>query len=169
MTPFGRKDALETKSHWRGTLIANLAVLCVFLLGVYHVGFDVLRLQFARDPFTVRLELASAGGLYPRSEVTYRGTLVGKVTAIRLRPPGEGGGVVASLRLDEGTKVPADTDAVVSDLSPAGEQFVDLRPRSAAGPFLAAGSVIPASRTSTPVPTAVLMRNLAQVLNQVES
>jgi phospholipid/cholesterol/gamma-HCH transport system substrate-binding protein len=160
-----RRGRGETRARWKGTLIANLAVLCVFLLGVYHVGFDVLRLQLARQPFTVRLELASAGGLYPRSEVTYRGTLVGKVTRIALRPEG----VVAYLRLDEGTKIPDDADAVVSDLSPAGEQFVDLRPRRATGPFLGSGSVIPASRSSTPVPTAVLMRNLAQVLNQVES
>lgn len=163
------RAALGGGTRWKTTLIANLAVLCVFLVGVYHVGFDVLRLQFARQPFTVRLELPTAGGLYPRSEVTYRGTLVGKVTRIRLKPVGQGDGVTAYLRLDEGTKIPQDTDAVVSDLSPAGEQFVDLRPRRATGPFLAAGSVIPANRSSTPIPTAVLMRNLAQVLDQVES
>lgn len=149
----------------RGTLIANFAVLMVFVLGVYHVGFDVLRLQLGRQPFTVQLELASSGGLYPRSEVTYRGTLVGKVDKIRLRPSG----AVAFLRLDEGTKIPVDTDAVVADLSAAGEQFVDLRPRTEAGPFLSQGSVIPVSRASTPVPTAILMRNISRLLDQVDS
>lgn len=147
----------------RGTLIANLAVLVVLVVGVYHVGFNILRLQIGRDPYTVHLRLATSGGLFERSEVAYRGKLVGNVTDVRL----DGPGVIADLRLDEGTRIPADLDAAVSNLSAAGEQFVDLRPRSTAGPYLAAGSVIPAERTSTPVTTAVLVRNVAELLDQV--
>lgn len=149
----------------RGTIIANLAVLVVLFVGLWHVGFNILRLQVGREPFTVSVELAESGGLYPRSEVTYRGTVVGKVAAIRLRP----GGVVADLKIDEGTNIPADTDAVVSNLSPAGEQFVDFRPRTSAKPYLGPGSVVPQSRTTTPVSTARLIRDVAVLLDQVDT
>lgn len=149
----------------RGTLLANLAVLLVLVLGVYHVGINVLRLQIGREPFTVHVELTEAGGVYPRSEVTYRGKLVGRVADVRLRP----GGVVVDLRLDEGTKVPADTDAVVANLSAAGEQFVDLRPRRNDGPVLRGGDVIPVERTAVPISTAAVVRNVTKLLNQVNS
>jgi phospholipid/cholesterol/gamma-HCH transport system substrate-binding protein len=149
----------------RGTLLANLAVLLVLLVGVYHVGVGVLRLQIGRHPFTVQMQLTEAGGIYPRSEVSYRGKLVGRVTDVRLRP----GGVAVDLRLDEGTKVPRDTDAVVASLSAAGEQFVDLRPRTGAGPFLAGGDVIPVERTAIPISTAAVVRDVTKLLNQVDS
>lgn len=147
----------------RGTLLANIAVLAVLLLGVYHVGFNILRLQIARDPFGVTLQLASSGGLYERSEVTYRGKMIGSVSDIALVP----GGVEVGLRIDKGTRIPADLDAVVGNLSPAGEQFVDLRPRVDAGPMLHAGSVIPRSRTKLPVPIPVVVRDVAELLDQI--
>jgi phospholipid/cholesterol/gamma-HCH transport system substrate-binding protein len=147
----------------RGTLLANIAVLLVLALGVYHVAFNVLRLQIGKRPFTVHLELASSGGLYPRSEVAYRGKIVGRVADVQLRP----GGVTADLTIDRGTKVPIDTDAAVAELSPAGEQFVDLRPRTANPPYLAEGGVIPVARTSVPLPIAVVVRDVAQLLDQI--
>lgn len=149
----------------RGTLLANLAVLLVLVLGIYHVGFDILRLQIARHPFQVSLRLASSGGLYPRSEVTYRGRLVGTVSGIDL----VGDGVVVKLSIDQGTRVPADLDAVVADLSPAGEQFVDLRPRVNSGPILRAGSVIPRERTSVPPTIPVVIRDVSKLLDQFDN
>ncbi len=149
----------------RGTLIANLAVLLVLFLGVYHVGINILRLPIGQSPFTVQVELTEAGGIYPRSEVNYRGKLVGRVTDVQLRP----GGVVVDLRLDEGTKVPSDTDAVVSNLSAAGEQFVDLRPRRSDGPILRAGDVIPVERTAIPLSTAAVVRDVTKLLDQVNT
>lgn len=149
----------------RGTLVANLAVLLVLFVGVYHVGINVLRLPIGKDPFTVHVELSAAGGVYPRSEVNYRGKLIGRVTDVRLRP----GGVVADLSIDEGTKVPVDTDAVVANLSAAGEQFVDLRPRRNDGPVLGDGDVIPVERSAIPISTAAVVRDVTKLLDQVNS
>jgi len=149
----------------RGTLIANLAVVLVLLVGIYHVGFGILRLQVGRHPFTVAMQLPASGGLYPRSEVTYRGKVIGSVSSVRLVPSG----VVVEMRIDAGTRIPADLDAVVADLSPAGEQFVDLRPRVDAGPILHGGSVIPVDRTSAPLPIAVVIRDVSRLLDQVDS
>lgn len=147
----------------RGTMLANIAVLLVLAVGLYHVAFDVLRLQVGKRPYTVHLQLASSGGLYPRSEVAYRGKIVGRVTDVHLTPSG----VLADLSIDRGTKIPADLDAAVAELSPAGEQFVDLRPRTASPPYLAAGSLIPVARTSVPVPVAVVVHDAAKLLDQV--
>lgn len=146
-----------------GTGMANIAVLVVLLVGVYHVGFNILRLNIARDPFPVTLQLASSGGLYERSEVTYRGKLVGSVTDIDL----VGNGVEVTLRIDKDQKIPVDLDAVVANLSPAGEQFVDLRPRTDQAPFLRSGDVIPRSRTTVPVPVPVVVRDVAKFLDQI--
>ncbi|MGQ0847316.1 MAG: MCE family protein [Sporichthyaceae bacterium] len=147
----------------RGTLIANVSVLLVLLVGVYHVGFNIMRLQIGRDPFPVTLQMPTSGGLYERSEVTYRGKLVGQVADIRL----VGSGVEVKLRIDKGTKIPADLDAVVANLSPAGEQFVDLRPRVVGGPLLRAGSVITADRSTVPVPVATVVKDVATLLDQI--
>jgi phospholipid/cholesterol/gamma-HCH transport system substrate-binding protein len=147
----------------RGTLLANIAVLLVLALGLYHVAFDVLRLQVGKRPYTVHLQLNSSGGLYPRSEVAYRGKIVGRVTDVHLAP----GGVLADLSIDRGTQIPVDLDAAVAELSPAGEQFVDLRPRTANPPYLAPGAVIPAARTTVPISVAVVVHDAAQLLDQV--
>lgn len=149
----------------RGTLLANVAVLLVLAVGLYHVAFDVLRLQIGKRPFSVHLELTSSGGLYPRSEVAYRGKIVGRVADVKLTP----GGVTADLTIDRGTRIPADTDAAVAELSPAGEQFVDLRPRTANPPYLSEGSVIPVTRTSVPLPIARVVHDTVQLLNQVDT
>jgi phospholipid/cholesterol/gamma-HCH transport system substrate-binding protein len=149
----------------RGNLLANLAVLLVLVVGVYHVGFNILRLQLARHPFTVALQLPASGGLYPRSEVTYRGKLVGQVSDLKLVPDG----VVASLKIDQGTRIPADLDAAVADLSPAGEQFVDLRPRVDTGPLLHDGSVIDRTRTSLPLTVPVVVRDVSRLLDQFDN
>ncbi|MGQ0464579.1 MAG: MlaD family protein [Sporichthyaceae bacterium] len=147
----------------RGTLIANVAVLLVLVVGMYHVGLNILRLQIGRDPFPVTLQLSTSGGLYERSEVAYRGKRVGSVTAIDLVP----NGVEVRLRIDKGTEIPADLDAVVANLSPAGEQFVDLRPRVDDGPLLRAGSVIPRERTEVPLTVAAVVRDVAKLLDQI--
>jgi phospholipid/cholesterol/gamma-HCH transport system substrate-binding protein len=56
--------------------------------------------------------------------------------------------------------VPADLQAVVANRSAVGEQFVDLRPNADKGPYLEAGSIIPASRTKTPISTERVIGDL---------
>ena len=56
-------------------------------------------------------------------------------------------GVAAVLSLNSDVKIPADLDAEVHSVSAVGEQFVQLLPRSADGPVLKNGDVIPQDRT----------------------
>ena len=52
--------------------------------------------------YRVTVQLPETGGLYPRSNVTYRGTQVGIVKSVNLTDTG----VAAELSLDSGIKIP---------------------------------------------------------------
>lgn len=95
---------------------------------------------------SVKLQLPTTGGLYEFSNVTYRGTQVGKVTDIR--PTREG--VTVTMSLDTSPRIPADLQANVRSVSAVGEQYVDLVPASDSGPYLEDGSVIAADNDSIP-------------------
>ena len=76
------------------------------------------------------MELPEAAGLYPRGNVTYRGTQVGTVKSVNLTDTG----VEAVLSLDSDIKIPADLEAEVHSQSAVGELYVTLLPRSGEGP-----------------------------------
>ena len=59
--------------------------------------------------------------------------------------------VVAELALDEDAEVPLASDFWVRNLSAVGEQYLDVRPRTADGPFVEDGTVIAAGQTSLPL------------------
>jgi phospholipid/cholesterol/gamma-HCH transport system substrate-binding protein len=96
--------------------------------------------------------------------VAYRGVQVGKVTSIDLHTDG----VTATLSINSGTKVPDNVAAHVYDLSAVGEQYVDLDPPKSPSPaYLHGGSVIPESRTTTPLETATVLYDLEQFLDSI--
>jgi phospholipid/cholesterol/gamma-HCH transport system substrate-binding protein len=143
-----------------------LAFVLVTILGVGYVSVRYLGAGalFGAGPYPVTLQLTDSGGIFTGADVTYRGVSVGRVGPIRLTTQG------VDVQLDiepDAPPIPADSDAVVSNLSVIGEQFVDLRPVRGDGPTLRAGSVIPASRTSTPVPIGDLIAHLDTFLRSV--
>lgn len=113
--------------------------------------------------FTVVAELPNAGGIFPNAEVAERGVDVGKVGAITLTRRG----AAVHLQINAGERIPADSFAHVANLSAVGEEYVNLVPPNARGPYLHAGSVIPASRTSVPLSDATLLENLNTLVNSV--
>jgi phospholipid/cholesterol/gamma-HCH transport system substrate-binding protein len=96
--------------------------------------------------YRVTVELPESGGLYPRGNVTYRGTQVGIIKSVNVTDTG----VAAELSLDSGIKIPADVEAEVHSQSAVGELYVTLLPRSGGGPVLRDGDVIPQDRTRVP-------------------
>src|SRR6478735_7209484 len=108
-----------------------------------------------RLPRTVWIQLAIlaavtviAGGVYPTSVVTYRGSEVGRVTSVDVTRDG----VRAVLKLDSSTKIPSDVHAEVHSRSAIGEQFVQLIPAAeeSDAATLRAGDVIPVDRVAVP-------------------
>lgn len=112
---------------------------------------------------TVTLQLPSGGGLYRFSNVTYRGVQVGKVTALRLTPQG----AEATLSLNTSPPIPANLRAEVHSASAIGEQYVDLRPLTAAGPYLGDGSVIPAGRSTVPQAVGPMLDNVSALVGSI--
>jgi phospholipid/cholesterol/gamma-HCH transport system substrate-binding protein len=143
-----------------------MAFVVLALVGISFVGFRYVGLgdMLLGGAYSVRADFATAGGIFTNAAVTYRGVQVGRVGELTLRPDG----VRVELRLDRGTEVPANTRAVVSNRSAVGEQYVDLRPEDDAKPYLAEGTVIPKSRTATPLPVETLLLNLDKVVGSVD-
>ena len=128
----------------------QLAVFTVIALvaGTFMaVGYIRLPAMLGFGRYTVTMELPRSGGLYPSSNVTYRGTKVGKVESVRL---GEHGGVQAELSLKSGIDIPSDLTAEVHSQSALGEQYVALLPREGTAAPLKDGDVIAMKDTSVP-------------------
>jgi phospholipid/cholesterol/gamma-HCH transport system substrate-binding protein len=112
---------------------------------------------------TVTLELPATGGLYRFANVTYRGVQVGKVTAVGL----SANGAKATLSLGASPKIPANLHAAVRSVSAVGEQYVDLQPRTEAGPFLRDGSVIAMHDTTIPQAVGPMLDQVSALIKSI--
>lgn len=130
-------------------LVSAFALVAILVLSVSYLYSGVLNRSVTRHPDTITVALAETGGLFPGSGVTYRGVRVGTVDDIVLTDDG----VSVRARLDTTRNIPADSEAVVRSLSPAGEQFLDIQPRSEGAPYLTNGTLF--GRTDTATPTSV--------------
>lgn len=146
-----------------------IQVLVFAVVGVLAVGYTAMRYggigaSVLNPGYDVKLDLASGGGIFDNSEVTYRGVTVGKVTGMQLTRTG----LEVDLHInDSAPQIPADLTASVADRSAVGEQYVDLVPNTGSGPFLADGSTIEQRDTQIPLPTNNLLTNLNGLANSV--
>ena len=123
------------------------SVLAVVALGIMVFSYMGLPAILGVGVYGVTLELPESGGLYPRGNVTYRGTHVGIVKSLNITDTG----VAANLRLDSDIPIPADVEAEVHSQSAVGELYVQLIPRSGDGPKLKDGDVIAQDRARVPI------------------
>ena len=140
-------------------------IVTVLGLGYAMASYVGLGPIFGIGQYNVSVNLPAAGGLYANAAVTERGVTVGKVDGIHLSPAGHG--VVADISLNNGTKIPSDLRAAVANTSAVGEQYLELTPNTSAGPYLTAGSVIPAGEVSLPPDPATTLANLNTLLKSV--
>jgi phospholipid/cholesterol/gamma-HCH transport system substrate-binding protein len=138
--------------------LVAFAVIAVVVLAYTAFHYASLGRYFGlRGYYTVQLDLSNAGGIFPNGDVTYRGVSVGRVGTLQLTPTG----VVADLNISSSAPpIPARLHAVVADLSAVGEEYVDLRPLTTEGPYLAAGSVIPRQATTIPLPVTSVLNSV---------
>lgn len=142
-------------------LFAMIAVVGIVYVGGTYAGLDRL---FGARGYRVTVRLADSGGIFPNAEVTYRGVTVGRVERLVLSDDG----VDVVLDIDDGgPPIPADTNAIVTNRSAVGEQYVDLQPSHDHGPYLADGSTVPRSRTRTPSGPEVLLSNVDSLVTSV--
>jgi phospholipid/cholesterol/gamma-HCH transport system substrate-binding protein len=136
-----------------------LVFLLVAVAGIVYTGLRYAGLDAALGigGYPVTVQLGEGGGLFTNAEVTYRGMPVGSVTGMHLTADG----VSADLRIhSDAPSIPDDLQAVVTDRSAVGEQYLDLRPATASGPYLRAGSVIARNRTALPPSTQSVLTGL---------
>lgn len=143
--------------------------LAIFTI-VGIIGVVVMVLTYIQAPtllgigrMTVTLELPAAGGLYQFSNVTYRGVQVGKVTSVALTSHG----AKATLSLGSSQKIPANLQAEVRSVSAVGEQYVDLRPRTDAPPYLHNGSIIAMRDATIPQPVGPLLDRTDTLIDSI--
>lgn len=146
---------LTTVTRVKLAVFAVLAVAVIAYTGLHYA--NVGRYFGVPGYYVVKADLPSAGGLYSNANVTYRGVSVGRVGAITLA----GSGVQADLDISNSAPpIPRNSEVVVADLSAVGEQYADLRPRVAAGPYLAAGDTIGAADTQVPAPVTDVLSSV---------
>ncbi|MBE9374957.1 MCE family protein [Saccharopolyspora sp. HNM0983] len=136
-----------------------IAFVAIALVGVSYAGarYAGLDRMFGSRGYEVTVELERTGGVFDNAEVTYRGVPVGRVGELDLTRTG----VEVPLDIESSAPpIPSDVEAVVANRSAVGEQYVDLRPRSAGGPHLHDGSVIRSDAARIPLPVETLMTNL---------
>ncbi|WP_420040046.1 MlaD family protein [Gordonia sp. MP11Mi] len=87
---------------------------------------------------TSTLVVAQSNSLVAGSRVLLRGLEVGTVTDVRLVPDG----VEIEFRLDESSRVPRDSNFRIEQLSMLGEAYIEISPKTSAGPFVRGGDRI---------------------------
>jgi phospholipid/cholesterol/gamma-HCH transport system substrate-binding protein len=143
---------------------AQILLIVVVVLGALYVMDAVVGSGLIRRPFTVTVDLQGSGGLYPGAVVSYRGNRIGKVKDLDVTADG----VRAVASIQKGTRIPVDTEAVVSNLSAVGEQRLDFRPRVDHGPWLKEGSVVAKKDTGLPLATSTLFLHAKTLTDQVD-
>lgn len=149
-----------------GVGVKLIVFAVVSVLGIAFVSLRYLGLEdrLFGGAYVVHADFADAGGIFTNASVTYRGVPVGRVSGVGLNASH----VRVDLQIEGDVQVPADARAVVALRSAVGEQYIDLRPSTADGPFLRAGDVIPIERTATPLPVETLLTNLNTLVESVD-
>ncbi|MEB3030048.1 MCE family protein [[Mycobacterium] nativiensis] len=133
----------------RQATIQLIVFTTIALIALAAMGLHFMQLPaklFGVGRYTVTVELSRSGGLYQTSNVTYRGSEVGRVESVHLTPTG----VAAELSLKSGIDIPSDLSAEVHSQSAIGEQYIELLPRNGTSPPLKHGDVIALSNSSVP-------------------
>ncbi|MBM7458443.1 MlaD family protein [Rhodococcus coprophilus] len=149
-------------AHRAGLSVA--ALVTTFVVGVGYLAFDVFDLNPADRQIRVSVHFDDSGGILPGRDVTLRGVPVGEVASVDFTEDG----VVVLAEIDARTKIPVGGEVRVAGLSLAGEQYLDFRPTTDGGRYLADGAEITSENTTTPVPLSALLHDMDGMLAQVD-
>ncbi|CAM3601050.1 MCE family protein [Mycolicibacterium frederiksbergense] len=133
------------------TQLLIFVALTVVALVVLSLGYLRLPSYAGIGMYRLYANLPNSAGLYETANVTFRGTTVGKVTAVE---PTEQGARV-TMNIEDSTKVPVDTVANVHSVSAVGEQFLDLVSTQNTGQYFEGGDTITKGRVPAEVGPAL--------------
>lgn len=154
---------ITTTTKTQLLIFAIVTIIGATIVGGRYAEID--RLVVDRT-YPVHVELKDSGGIFAGAEVTYRGVVVGRIGSMAYIPEG----VRATLDIEnDAPRMSQDTVAIVANKSAIGEQFMDLQPRTNRGPYLRAGSVIPASNTVVPLDATRLLIDVGAFVDSVDT
>lgn len=147
------------------TVVAQLIVFGVISIVVISFAvFQLLGVRVIKRPYHLTVQLKTAGGIFEDAEVSYRGVAVGRVDDMALHTDG----VMLTLSIDDGTKIPDNSVAHIDNLSAVGEQYVNfVPPKTPSTKYYKDGDTIPQSRTTVPLRTATVLYDLEQFIDSV--
>ncbi|MGH9058374.1 MAG: MCE family protein, partial [Acidimicrobiales bacterium] len=146
-------------------LVRMVLLAAILVTGLWYITFEALQIHVGSGPYAVDLHMPAGGGLYQGGYVSFRGVDVGRVTSLQVRTDG----VVAKLAINRGTRIPANTDVRVRDLSAVGEQYVDFTPRTDSGPYLHGGSVVNVPPANLPLTVGNILADGSSFANSISS
>lgn len=156
---------LDHHAMQRRVRIAELLLAVILVGGAVVIGHQIVAGPLLSRPYVVHVDLPEAAGLHARSDVAYRGQHVGTVTRVELTDSG----VRATLEIDHGVRIPQATEVKVANLSAVGEQYVDFRPTSRTGPWLADGALVRADRKALPLPTWQVLEHTRRLMERIDT
>ncbi len=149
----------------RKILLALVGLALTAVVAFAYIAIDGLRFNPLHRTIAVRILLPESGGLLANQDVTLRGIPIGRVSAVNLT----NNGVEAVASIDASARIPKDSPVRVSGLSAAGEQYLDFRPDSGNGPYLADGAVISGKQASIPVTLPHIIDHSRGALAQLDA
>ncbi len=149
----------------RRVRLAQVLLLAILVGGTVYVADAVVGGGLFSSPYHLKVQLDQAGGLHPRSTVTYRGQKVGVVTDVRITDHG----IEADLEVEKGVRIPEDSAFHVRNLSAVGEQHLYVEPRSDGGPYLGDGDVVTTADTSTPMPMPQVLADAQSLMGRIDT
>lgn len=149
-------------------VLSGVGLVLVLILGATYLAVGVMRVNPLRSEYTVTVFLDRSGGLQPNNDVTLRGYRVGKVDDITLTDRGQA--IAATVSIDGDYRIPVDSAISVQALSGAGEQYIDFRPATDEGPYLADGAEVAfdPERIKTPTPVWQVLDNSSALIAQID-
>ncbi|OPX05328.1 MCE family protein [Mycobacterium sp. AT1] len=114
-----------------------LTLLTVVVLGGYYLRLPA---EVGVGQYTLTADLPVSGGLYRTANVTYRGTTIGRVTAVEPTKAG----VEVTMSIDDSYRIPVGATASVHSVSAVGEQYLDLVADGDHGKYLTHGQTVAA-------------------------
>ncbi|WP_036226725.1 MCE family protein [Marmoricola sp. URHB0036] len=150
-----------------GVRVRLIAFLVLSAVGIVYVASSFLGLtdRLLGRGLHIKATLPDSGGLYTGSEVTYRGVKVGKVSGMHVTRKG----LLLTLNLEDGTKIPLDTKMHVHNLSAVGEQYLDFEPPDDKPPYAKAGDTIAGDKSSLPMSEETLLTQMNSLVSSVDS
>lgn len=144
----------------RRRILAFTAVIVTVAVVIAVLSVTVLR---STPTYPMRAVFASANGLFPGNAVEMLGAPIGTVTEV----VNTGNTVLVTMQVEKKYPLPAAVQAALVSPQVLGEPSIEMSPGYTGGQAMAAGTTIPESRTSVPVSTDQLLKDVQSFLSQI--